>query len=135
MTARRLLACAALVPALAVAACGSNAMPPSYSSSPAPSSSLSPVPTSSPVPSSPSHPKPSSAGTQTLTGTVAQGVEPRCLILNAPDGHHLLQFQDPSMRDQASVGTTVTVTGHADPTQMTYCQQGIPFVVTSIKPG
>ena len=73
--------------------------------------------------------KPSAGGTTTLTGTIAAGVEPNCLLL---DGH-LLIINDPVQRAAAKPGATVTVTGRAEPGMMTTCQQGTPFVVTTLR--
>ena len=80
-------------------------------------------------------PAPGAAGAQTLSGTVTAGVEPDCLLLTGDDTQHLLIFDDPAMRADAAVGATITVTGQAQPDQMTTCQQGIPFLVTAVRPG
>ncbi|NLU79350.1 hypothetical protein HCA58_13355 [Micromonospora sp. HNM0581] len=64
----------------------------------------------------------------TLTGRVESGIEPGCLLL---DGYLLLGGD----RDVLTSGETVTVTGRADPTLMTTCQQGTPFVVASARRG
>ena len=73
--------------------------------------------------------KPPAGGPQTLTGTIAAGVEPNCLLL---DGH-LLIINDPEQRSAAKPGATVTVTGRAEQGMMTTCQQGTPFVVTTLR--
>jgi hypothetical protein len=75
---------------------------------------------------------PTAAGRQTLSGTVTAGVEPHCLLLTGDGAAHLLLFTDPAQRAKAQVGTSITVVGTAAPTQLTTCQQGIPFVVTSV---
>ena len=83
-------------------------------------------------------PSASSASSETISGTVAAGVEPGCLLLQGDGKPHLLVFADPSRKAQAKVGATVTVVGTAKPGQMTTCQQGTPFIVTSMrvdKPG
>ncbi|WP_230415902.1 hypothetical protein [Micromonospora tarapacensis] len=72
--------------------------------------------------------KPPTTGETTLTGRIESGVEPGCLLL---DGYLLLG----GPRDVLTSGATVTVTGRADATIMTTCQQGIPFVVASAKGG
>jgi hypothetical protein len=81
----------------------------------------------------PSMSVPSPAGSETLTGTVAEGVEPSCLILKGDDGHHVLIFDDPGLRSRARIGAQVTVSGHSMPGQATTCQQGVAFVVTAVR--
>jgi hypothetical protein len=78
--------------------------------------------------------KPGAEGTQTLSGTVAAGVEPNCLVLNGMAGMHQLIINDAAARAAAKVGASVTVVGKADPRMMTTCQQGTPFVVTQVRP-
>jgi hypothetical protein len=75
---------------------------------------------------------PATSGSETLSGTVTAGVEPNCLLLTGNGPVHLLLFDDPSLRSKAQVGASVTVVGTAAPTQLTTCQQGIPFIVTSV---
>jgi hypothetical protein len=72
---------------------------------------------------------------ETLTGTVEAGVEPNCKLIRDDAGNHTLYFDDPSLRAKAPVGKKVTVTGHSDRGMMTTCQQGTPFIVTSVGPG
>jgi hypothetical protein len=74
------------------------------------------------------------SGAMTITGTVTAGVEPNCLLLTGDRDAHLLLFDDESVRSQAKVGTRLTVTGRAEPDMMTTCQQGIPFLVTAVRP-
>jgi hypothetical protein len=107
---------AALIAVLFVAGC---AKPASYQPS-APG----PAPTSSPGSLSPS--------AETISGTLAAGVEPGCLLLQGEGKPHLLLFADPAMKAKAKVGAAVTVVGTAKPAQMTTCQQGTPFFVTSM---
>jgi hypothetical protein len=76
-----------------------------------------------------------SAGAETLTGTVEAGVEPGCLVLKGAGKDHLLLFDEQSLKSQAKVGSAITVTGSAKPAQVTTCQQGIPFIVTSVRAG
>ena len=73
------------------------------------------------------------AGAQTISGTVTAGVEPNCLLLVAGSTTHLLVFDDPAMRADAPVGKTVTISGKSDPSMMSTCQQGVPFIVASVK--
>jgi len=107
----------------------SSAEPPS-SSAPTPSSASGPS-SSSPRPST----EPSAGGAaETLTGTVEAGVEPNCKLIRDNAGNHVLYFDDPLLKSQAPVGKKVTVTGHSKPGMMTTCQQGTPFIVTSVGP-
>ncbi|GIF16119.1 hypothetical protein [Actinoplanes teichomyceticus] len=75
------------------------------------------------------------AGSTTVTGTVASGVEPGCLILRAGKTTHLLIFRDEALRASAAVGSRVRVSGTPRPGLMTTCQQGEPFEVSSVTPG
>ncbi|MEV4349356.1 hypothetical protein AB0J83_33275 [Actinoplanes sp. NPDC049596] len=91
-----------------------------------------PVPTGKP--SGPTgEPSRPAAGAKTITGTVAAGVEPNCLLLNDSSGSYLLVFDDAAMRRDAKVGAKVTVVGQAQQGMMSTCQQGTPFLVTSIR--
>ena len=133
---------AAFAVLLLVLAAGCAPNDPQQAGGPATSSSSSPSP-SSPSPSSsdvvdlplPSTGKPADGGAQTITGTVSAGVEPNCLLLNAAGAAHLLIFSDPAMRSDAAVGKKVTVVGRSDPSMMSTCQQGVPFIVTAVHEG
>jgi hypothetical protein len=83
-----------------------------------------------PIPGRPGKPSPggASSGTTTVTGTVATGVEPNCVLLN---GYLLLG----GPRELFTAGALVTVSGRVEPTMMTTCQQGIPLVVESARRG
>jgi hypothetical protein len=81
----------------------------------------------------PSAGQPATKGNATITGTVSAGVEAGCLVLQDPQGQHVLVFDNPGLRAQAEVGATITVTGRAEPTQLTTCQQGVPFIVTAVR--
>lgn len=139
MVSRRIAAnrlVASLILALALAGCanGDNIVEPADGG---PVSPASDVPTSSPAPPStePSGGNPTAGGAETITGTVTAGVEPNCLLLQDAKGSHLLVFDDTSLRAGAKVGARVTLTGKSAPTMMSTCQQGIPFIVTSVKAG
>ncbi|WP_051809886.1 hypothetical protein [Actinoplanes subtropicus] len=107
----------------------------SLPSSSAPASSASPGPSSSTSTSASPSLEPSANGAgETLTGTVEAGVEPNCKVIKDKAGSHTLYFDDPSLRAQAPVGKTVTVTGYSKAGMMTTCQQGTPFIVTSVGP-
>jgi len=136
MVTRRLVA---LVLALGLAGCANNA----GGQAAAPSDSASAVtevpPSAGTAPSAepsaaPTRTKPPVASTETISGTVTAGVEPNCLLLQDATGSHLLHFSDPAMRADASVGAKVTLTGHSEPTMMSTCQQGVPFIVTAVRP-
>jgi hypothetical protein len=102
------------------------------------SSSASGQPSAPGAPGTPSSgasgaPAPGASGTSTkLTGTLEEGVEPSCLVLRGAGRDHSLYFADPQVKKQAKIGDTVTVVGQARPTQMTTCQQGIPFLVEAM---
>ncbi|GIJ77381.1 hypothetical protein SAMN05443287_105263 [Micromonospora phaseoli] len=143
------IAAAALIVCTALAACGGqDAGDGSATPTPTGASPVTELPTpdptgSAPPPSDPVDPtapttrptvrpsgptKPPTTGEVTLTGRIDSGVEPGCLLL---DGYLLLG----GPRDVLTAGATVTVTGRADPSMMTTCQQGTPFVVASAKRG
>jgi hypothetical protein len=82
-----------------------------------PTSTTEPAPTTEP---------PATAGEVTVTGTVSEGVEPGCLLL---DGYLLVGGD----RSQLQPGTRVTVTGRVDRGLLSTCQQGEPLVVASIE--
>ena len=144
MSVRRFAVLLAASAAFAVSGCAGNASspgstaPPSSPGSTAPPSS--PGSTASPTPAGSSLPassapggKPTAAAGETLSGTVVAGVEPGCLILQGAGRHHVLIFDDPALRSQAAVGSSITVSGQSRPAQVTTCQQGVPFVVTAVR--
>jgi hypothetical protein len=127
MSVRRSGVLAALIAVLFVAGCAGDTTAPGGPSVPGG------TPTSAQPSTEPSAGRPS-AGAETLTGTVQAGVEPGCLLLKGSSGKdHLLLFDEQSLKTQAKVGSSVTVTGTAKPGQLTTCQQGIPFIVTSLR--
>ena len=75
--------------------------------------------------------KPPAAGQITVTGTVVEGVEGGCLLLEGGGTSYLLVGGD---RSQLRSGTRVAVTGRVDRGLLSTCQQGEPLVVSSIKP-
>jgi hypothetical protein len=81
------------------------------------------APTTSPPPTEPSPP----AGEVTVTGTVSEGVEPNCLLL---DGYLLVGGDRSKLRP----GARVAVTGRVDRGLLSTCQQGLPLEVASIEP-
>lgn len=87
-------------------------------------------PSASAVPSSSSS---SPSASEIISGTVAAGVEPHCLVLRDATGSHSLYFHDESLRPLAPAGAKVTLVGHPSPGMMTTCQQGEPFIVTEVR--
>jgi hypothetical protein len=67
------------------------------------------------------------AGQVTVTGTVGDGVEASCLLL---DGYLLVGGD----RSKLRTGARVTVTGRVERGLLSTCQQGVPLVVASIEP-
>jgi hypothetical protein len=120
---------AALLFVLAVAGCASSQQ--AGAAAPAPSPSSSDV-IDLPLPGSG---KPVGGATETITGMVSAGVEANCLLLSSGGTSHLLIFKDPALRADAPVGKTVTVMGSSEPSMVSTCMQGTPFIVTSVKGG
>ena len=88
------------------------------------------VPTT--LPGNPPVTRPSEpAGEVTVSGTVVEGVEPGCLLLDAGGRQYLLIGGD---RAELQAGSRVSVTGRSDPNLLSTCQQGEPLVVASIEP-
>jgi hypothetical protein len=87
------------------------------------------------VPGSPlvTRPTPPAGGRLTVTGTIREGVEPGCMLLDAKPGggRYLLVGGD---RGELRVGARVKVTGRVDRNLLSTCQQGEPLVVASIQP-
>ena len=83
-----------------------------------PTSTTEPTPTTEPAPT---------AGEVTVTGTVSEGVEPGCLLL---DGYLLVGGD----RAKLQPGSRLAVTGRVDRSLLSTCQQGTPLVVASIEP-
>jgi hypothetical protein len=126
MMIRRSGVLAALLAVLFAAGCaGASTDDPAVS---APSASATP---SAPAPPS-SQPPSAEPGSTTLSGTITAGVEGNCLLLKDDSGSHLLVFKDPALRAQARAGMKVTVVGTPQPRMMSTCQQGIPFVVSTL---
>ncbi|MET0422961.1 MAG: hypothetical protein ABW046_03750 [Actinoplanes sp.] len=119
-----------LLLSLLVAGCANNVEPGAAPAAPASSD----VVDLQPSPGKPSATLPAEDGAATITGTVSAGVEPSCLLLQDAKGSHLLIFDDAAMRAEAAVGTKVTLVGRSDPSMMSTCQQGVPFIVTAVRP-
>ncbi|MFC0532639.1 hypothetical protein [Phytohabitans kaempferiae] len=91
--------------------------------SPSPSSSAS-APEDLPTPSG----KPSGGALIEVSGTVVEGVEMGCRLLD----QYLLLPGPGINRDDLRAGATLTVRGRVEQGMMTTCQQGTPFMVTEI---
>jgi hypothetical protein len=72
--------------------------------------------------------KPSSEASIEVTGTVVEGVEMGCRLIDK----YLLMPGPGINRDDLRIGATLTVRGRVERGMMTTCQQGTPFVVTEI---
>ncbi|BCY06207.1 hypothetical protein [Actinoplanes sp. L3-i22] len=126
---------------LLVAGCANSQDTGSTSAGSAPSAAVSPsalpeATSSSALPGVTKPGKPAAGSSTTITGTIASGVEPNCVLLNEPaGGTHLLVFADPALRSAATPGSKVQVTGVPQPGMMSTCQQGEPFLVSSVTPG
>ena len=70
-------------------------------------------------------------GPVTVVGTVAAGVEPGCLLLEAEDGGSFLLVG--GERAELRPGRRLAVTGRVDRGLLSTCQQGEPLVVASVK--
>jgi hypothetical protein len=70
-------------------------------------------------------------GPVTVVGTVAAGVEPGCLLLQAERGASFLLVG--GERAELRPGRRVAVTGRVDRSLLSTCQQGEPLVVASIE--
>lgn len=70
-----------------------------------------------------------------VTGVPQAGVEASCVLLD----RYLLVGGTPSQRALLGAGTTarttITVSGHTDPTQVSSCQQGTLLVVDDLRAG
>ena len=126
MMIRRFTAASALVTVLLAAGCARNA------DSDTPDSPGAPPATT--APSLPADPQPSAPAGQSITGTVAAGVEPNCLLLGGSGGNYLLIFADAALRQQAKVGEEITEVGPPDPGPIPPCPEGTPFNVTAVRP-
>jgi hypothetical protein len=72
---------------------------------------------------------PPKASMLTISGTVEEGVERGCLLLQG----YLLIVNDPAHQNVLVSSPRVEVTGYVDESVLSYCQQGTPLVVTSIR--
>ena len=91
------------------------------------------VPTTSPPTPTPTTAPGSPGKSQiTATGTLRDGVEPGCVLLQSEQGTvYLLVGGD---RGRLTAGGRVQVTGELSPDLLSICQEGQPLLVRSIKP-
>jgi hypothetical protein len=135
MRTRHLLAAAAMLTLLAGCAAGGTgtASPDNPGSAPAPVTSAPTSTASSTGPGEGVIPQPTRKATNgttiTVVGTVDEGVEAKCLVLQPDDGsgRYLLMGGDPAV---IQAGAHVRVTGVVHTDVMSYCMQGTPLEVT-----
>jgi len=90
------------------------------------------LPTAPTTPTSTTAPGSPGKSEFTATGTLRDGVEPGCVLLQAEQGTvYLLVGGD---RGKLAAGGRVQVTGVLSPDLLSTCQQGQPLLVSSIKP-
>lgn len=70
---------------------------------------------------------------QTVTGRIVPGTRRNCRLLRAADGDYLLIIE-PGENEALPTGERFTVTGWVQPDLMTTCMQGVPLVVSRIRP-
>jgi hypothetical protein len=68
----------------------------------------------------------------TIQGTVTAGVEIGCYILQTDDGRFSYLLLGGN-RNTIMEGGRMEVTGRPAPNMASYCQQGTPFTVTSVR--
>jgi hypothetical protein len=90
------------------------------------------APTTPPGPPSTTAPGSPGKSEITATGTLRDGVEPGCVLLQSEQGSvYLLVGGD---RGKLTAGGRVQVTGLLSPDLLSICQEGQPLLVRSIKP-
>ena len=98
------------------------------STAPAPTS---PPPTRPPTSTAPGRTGTNSAGTLVVRGTLRQGVEPGCLLLDTQDRHaYLLVDVDPA---KARAGARVEVVGQPLDQLASFCGEGMALSVVSVR--
>jgi hypothetical protein len=75
-----------------------------------------------------------SGAEMTVSGTVVEGVEPRCLILQTGSKDYLLMLPPSVDRSKVQAGAKLVVRGRLQTGMMSYCQQGTPFQVSAVSP-
>jgi hypothetical protein len=90
------------------------------------------LPTAPTTPTSTTAPGAPGKSQITATGTLRDGVEPGCVLLQSEQGTvYLLVGGD---RGKLTAGGRVQVTGVLSPDLLSICQEGQPLLVRSIKP-
>jgi hypothetical protein len=88
--------------------------------------------TTAPAPTPTTRAEPTrTGGPVTVSGTVTEGVEPGCLLLEAEGGGQFLLVG--GERAELRPGRRLAVTGRVDRGLLSTCQQGEPLVVASIE--
>jgi hypothetical protein len=134
MRTRHLLLGLAACVALLVTGCAApagTAAPGSSTADQATPSSGTPTLGTTPSGKSTGRPDTSAGTTVTVTGTVMEGVEAKCLILRTDSASYQLVGGDPQV---VHADARITVTGIIRTDLMSYCMQGIPLQVTSASP-
>ncbi len=70
----------------------------------------------------------------TISGRVVEGVEVGCLLLDTGADEYLLVIPKRIGRSAVRAGTRMVLRGRVEPGFVSYCQQGIPFLVSEILP-
>jgi hypothetical protein len=128
---RALGAVAAVAAALLLAGCAQGQGARAGGDAAGAPTSTAPGPTSPPTSTAPGRTATSSAGTLVVRGTLRQGVEPGCLLLDTQDRHaYLLVDIDPA---KARPGARVEVTGQPLDQLASFCGEGIALSVVSVR--
>lgn len=106
---------------------------PTGTATPSPSATGSSDGASSPIPSATAPPKKPGSALRTLTGTLADGVEPNCVVLRTDNGIYVLLGVPAKVRELGP-GTTIHARGTVASSAATTCQQGTPFRVDTASP-
>lgn len=70
----------------------------------------------------------------TISGQVVAGVEAGCLLLDTGTAEYLLVIPGHVGRAAVRAGARLVVRGRVEPDLVSYCQQGIPFLVSEVLP-
>jgi hypothetical protein len=133
---------AVLLAAGLLAACAAPSQHPSqgaggdHGAAAPPSSTANSTPTTTPPgpPTTGGSGQPAKPATVTVTGTIKNGVEPGCILLDAGPGHRYVLQGDAGKRALLVAGARVRITGRPAPELLSYCQQGPLLVVLGAQP-
>ena len=70
----------------------------------------------------------------TISGQVVEGVEAGCLLLDTGTAEYLLVVPGRVDRSAVRAGARLVVRGRVEPSLVSYCQQGTPFLVSEVRP-